>query len=121
MNQMTVNMHQLSTTETSHAQAGRRLSEAQKTQVTEILKSYDAENLSSDDVLAIREAFKSAKIPPGRDLRSVVEAAGWQMTQLALPEPSSNAGAPRVPEEGAEASTVVASVQWVGSWIDVRA
>lgn len=115
MNQLAVQMNALSSAAANPTQAGRRLSDAQKTQVTEILKAYDVNNLSSDDVLAIREAFKSAKIAPGRDLRSAVEAAGFQMTQLALPERASEAGEAAVPASASEAGKC-----GPGMMIDVR-
>lgn len=86
MNPISFDMSVQSSSAPRHIHGGRQLNEAQKTQVTEILKAYDIDQLSSDDVLAIREAFKSANIAPGRDLRAAVEAAGFQMTQLALPE-----------------------------------
>ncbi len=121
MNQLSVQMNALSSAAANLSQAGRRLSDAQKTQVTEILKAYDVNNLSTDDVLAIREAFKSAKMAPGRDLRSAVEAAGFQMTQLALPDQTSNPNVPRVQQDGSAASGAVAGLQLMGIWIDVRA
>lgn len=115
MNQLNVHLNTISSAAANQPQAGRRLSDAQKTQVTEILKAYDVNNLSTDDVLAIREAFKSAKIAPGRDLRSTVEAAGFQMTQLALPERASGTGESAAPESTSEAGKCGA-----GMMIDVR-
>ncbi|MBI3712781.1 MAG: hypothetical protein HY253_07440 [Burkholderiales bacterium] len=115
MNQLNLHLNMISSAAANQPQAGRRLSDAQKTQVTEILKAYDVNNLSTDDVLAIREAFKSAKIAPGRDLRSAVEGAGFQMTQLALPERASGAG-----ESTASASASDAGKCGPGTMIDVR-
>lgn len=84
MSTANVNAYQ-NTTNTPPPRAQTRLSDEQKTQVATILKDYDASNLSSEDALSIRQAFKDAKIAPGRDLRQAIENAGFSTDQLRPP------------------------------------
>jgi len=55
---------------------------SQRTSVQNILAEYKAENLSKDDAQAIRAAFRAEGIRPSAELKSVIEASGFDVSAL---------------------------------------
>ena len=51
-------------------------------QVASILSEYDPDSLTAEDTEAIRQAFREAKIGPGRDLGQAIENAGFNAETL---------------------------------------
>ncbi len=54
-----------------------KLSDEQKSAVSDILSQYDAETLSEEDVASIREQFREAGVRPSPELKSAIEEAGF--------------------------------------------
>jgi len=73
------------------------LSESQKSSVQGILSGYDAENLSKEDVQAIRAAFRAEGIRPSRDLKNAIEASGFDASELRSKGGPHGAGGHRPP------------------------
>ncbi|MCW8916295.1 MAG: hypothetical protein OQK24_10655 [Magnetovibrio sp.] len=65
--------------------APQRLSDSQKTAVQDILSEFDASNLSAEDAEAINAAFRAEGIKPSADLKSTIEAAGFDANELRPP------------------------------------
>lgn len=59
-----------------------KLTDEQKTAAEEILAQYDPEALSEEDAEEIRQQLREAGIAPSRDLKSVLEEAGFDAEQL---------------------------------------
>ncbi|MBQ4827727.1 hypothetical protein J8L84_00385 [Alteromonas sp. MMG017] len=62
---------------------GQALSDTQKESVSDILSSYDPENLSSEDAASIVEQFKEAGIEPSKSLNSALSSAGFEGKNIA--------------------------------------
>lgn len=73
------------------------LTEEQTTQVASILSQYDPASLSEEDTAAIRQAFREADITPSRELRQVIEAAGFDAGSLRGAEGRQGGGPPPPP------------------------
>lgn len=73
------------------------LTEEQTTQVVSILSQYDPSSLSEEDTTAIRQAFREADITPSRELRQVIEAAGFDAGSLRGAEGRQGGGPPPPP------------------------
>jgi len=58
------------------------LSEEEQAQVADILSQYDPENLSEEDIRAIRDTFREQGITPGASLDSAVEEAGFSVDAI---------------------------------------
>jgi hypothetical protein len=59
-----------------------KMSESQKGTVQRILTEYNSENLSAVDAQSINEAFRAEGIRPSADLKSEIEAAGFDVSAL---------------------------------------
>jgi len=55
------------------------LTDDQKTQLTEILSNYDAENMTATDTQSMRDEIRSAGIRPGAELKSILEDSGFEV------------------------------------------
>jgi len=77
--------------------APQTLSESQRSSVQNILSEYSAENLSEEDAQAIRAAFRAEGIRPFAELKSAVEAAGFDVDALKPPGGPHGAGRPPPP------------------------
>jgi hypothetical protein len=62
---------------------GAALSDEQKSTVSDILSSYDAENLTESDAQAITEQLKNAGIAPSKSLETAMTEAGFDSKSLA--------------------------------------
>jgi hypothetical protein len=58
------------------------MTEETKKQVTDILSQYDPENLSSEDMDAIKKSFKEAGVRPNSELKSMLEDSGFDAKAL---------------------------------------
>ncbi|MCX6082854.1 MAG: hypothetical protein NTW32_25275 [Chloroflexi bacterium] len=58
------------------------LTDAQKTQIQQILSEYDPANVSTTDAKAIFQSFRDAGIKPTRGMKEVIEAAGFDADDL---------------------------------------
>ncbi|MEI6291273.1 MAG: hypothetical protein WCP19_12645 [Chloroflexota bacterium] len=58
------------------------LTDAQKTSIQDILSKYDSANVTKADAQSIFQAFKDAGIRPSRELKQVIEAAGFDAEAL---------------------------------------
>jgi hypothetical protein len=81
-------------------QGSQTLTEDQQQQVEDILSKYDPENLTSDDVKEIFDAFREAGIRPGKGLSEAIEAAGFDDDEIRslMPPP------PPPPQQGESSS-----------------
>jgi hypothetical protein len=55
------------------------LTDDQKSQLTEILSNYDAENMTDTDIQSMRDEISSAGIRPGEELKSILEDSGFEV------------------------------------------
>ena len=55
------------------------LTDEQKTQLTEILSNYDAENMTATDVQSMWDEIRSAGIRPGEELKSILEDSDFEV------------------------------------------
>jgi hypothetical protein len=53
------------------------LSDDQKSSIADILSKYDPENLSEEDVEAIKDELKEAGVRPSAELKAAIEEAGF--------------------------------------------
>ncbi len=58
------------------------LTDDQKSTIASILSNYDAENVSTEDAVAIFQEFKDAGITPTRGMKEAIEAAGFDAEDL---------------------------------------
>ncbi|MBT3660944.1 MAG: hypothetical protein HOA30_00760 [Rhodospirillaceae bacterium] len=72
----------------------QRLTGSQRSSVQDILADFDAEEVSEADAVAIREKFRAEGIRPSADLRSEIEAAGFDVDDLRPPGGPGGAGGP---------------------------
>lgn len=77
-----------------------RLSEEQKSAAEEILSQYDPESLSDEDVDAIKQQLRDAGIGPSRDLKDLLDEAGFDAEQF-RPKGPGGPGGPGGGLEGA--------------------
>ncbi|BBD08147.1 hypothetical protein [Desulfovibrio ferrophilus] len=54
------------------------MTEEQKTTAEEILAKYDPENMTRDDMLAMRKEFHEAGIPRSRELQQMLQESGFK-------------------------------------------
>ena len=54
------------------------LTDDQKTTLDEILAKYDSENMTEEDMKAMMDEIKAANIPPSKDLKEIMDAAGFE-------------------------------------------
>ncbi|MFC7049645.1 hypothetical protein [Emcibacter nanhaiensis] len=73
------------------------LTEDQKSTVSDILSQYDASSLSEEDAQSIFQALKDAGIPPSEELKSMIEDAGFDLSQFAPPPPPEGGRGPGGP------------------------
>ena len=55
----------------------KAMTDEAKKQVTDILRQYDPENLSTEDMDAINKSFKEAGVRPSGELKSMLEDSGF--------------------------------------------
>jgi Ca2+-binding EF-hand superfamily protein len=68
------------------------LTDEQKESLQEIISQYDPENMTAEDHAALREALRTAGIPPTRETFQIMEEAGFER-----PEGPPPAGGPKPP------------------------
>lgn len=73
------------------------LSESQRSSVQNILAEYDAETLSEEEAQAINAAFRAEGIRPSAELKSAIEAAGFDAGELKPQDGPQGAGRPPPP------------------------
>lgn len=71
-----------------------KLTDEQKTAAEEILAQYDPEELSEEDVEEIRQQLRDAGIAPSRDLKALLEEAGFDAEQFRPKGPGGPGGGP---------------------------
>lgn len=54
------------------------LTDDQKTTLNEIISKYDLSNMTKEDMKAMMEEIKVAEIPPGKDMKEIMDAAGFE-------------------------------------------
>ena len=54
------------------------LSDEQKETLNGIISKYDSENMTDDNKKAMMDEIKSANIPPSKDLKEILDAAGFE-------------------------------------------
>ncbi len=75
------------------------LTDDQKTQLTEILSNYDAENMTETDIQSMRDDIRSAGIRPGEELKSILEDSGFEVgPPQGGPPPMQGASGPEQPQ-----------------------
>lgn len=74
-----------------------KLSEEQKSAAEEILAQYDPDSLSDDDVDAIKQQLRDAGVGPSRDLKDLLQEAGFDAEQFKPKGPDGSAGGPGGP------------------------
>lgn len=78
-----------------------KLTEDQKSAAEDILSQYDPESLSDDDVDAIKQQLRDAGIGPSRELKDLLEEAGFDAEQF-RPQGPGGPGGPDGPGGGPE-------------------
>lgn len=81
------------------------LTDDQKNTISEILSKYDAENVSTEDAVAIFEEFKEAGITPTRGMKEAIEAAGFDAEDLRS-KGLSDQGMPPPPQQSSTSSSI---------------
>jgi hypothetical protein len=77
---------------------GKALTDAQKTQITDILSSYDSSNITQANAKEIFQKFNDAGIQPGRGMKETIEAAGFdaeKLRELGMPADFQMRGGPQ--------------------------
>jgi hypothetical protein len=64
-----------------------QLTNQQEEQVSEILSRYDPAKLASGDYASIIEELRTAGLPPTREVRSMIEEAGFDVEAMEPPSP----------------------------------
>jgi hypothetical protein len=67
----------------------RKLTSDQNKLIEELLSKYDSGSLSESDIQAINNTFREQGIQPSKELKSAIEAAGFNPAEL---KPSKGAG-----------------------------
>lgn len=78
---------------------GNRMTDSQKTSLQEIISNYDSDNFSQKDFEAMEDELKSAGIGRTREAKSMLEDAGFDITQYAKNGPGAGQG-PGGPPQG---------------------
>lgn len=86
------------------------LSDSQRSSVQNILAEYDAENLSEEDAQAINAAFRAEGIRPSAELKSAVEAAGFDAAELKPQDGPQGSGRPPPPPPPSDEETVISTL-----------
>lgn len=94
------------------------LSESQKTSVNKILADFDSEAISEGEVEAIHEAFRAEGIRPSADLRSAIEAAGFDAEALRPTGGPNGAGGPPPPPPSSDEDAVSALIEILEDYED---
>ncbi len=81
-----------------------KLSNEQKTKAQEILDKYDTSKLTEADHNSIKEAFKSAGIKPGEDLKNILESNGIKPGGPGKGPRGAGPGHPPPPRNGASST-----------------
>jgi hypothetical protein len=63
-------------------QAPQQMSDSQRSTVQKTLASFDANNLSAEDIKSIHKTFRSEGIRPSAGLKAEIEAAGFDTQAL---------------------------------------
>jgi mono/diheme cytochrome c family protein len=71
-----------------------KLTDEQKTAAEEILAQYDPEQLSEEDVEQIKQQLRDVGIAPSRDLKGLLEEAGFDAEQFRPQRPGGSGGPP---------------------------
>ncbi len=82
------------------------LTESQKSAVKGILAEFGSETVSKEDALAIRDAFRAEGIRPSAELKSVIEAEGFDASAIKPPGGRHGAGGPPPPPPPEEDNAV---------------
>lgn len=69
------------------------LTDDQKQTLEEIIAKYDSENMTGEDTKELFEELKSAGIPPSKDVREALDAAGFKPPEKPNGEPPKPEGA----------------------------
>lgn len=70
-----------------------KLTDEQKETLQEILAKYNPDNITQDSIKAMMDEIKSAGITPSKDLREIMEAAGFKPPEKPQgPPPDETAG-----------------------------
>ncbi|MBN2011469.1 hypothetical protein JW960_19205 [candidate division KSB1 bacterium] len=73
------------------ANQNAQLTDDQKDQLQEILSNYDPANMSDDEKKSLMEALKSSGIGPSKEVRTIIEDAGFKLGKPpAGPPPGGN-------------------------------
>ncbi len=57
----------------------RPLTDDQRSQLQDILANYDPENMTAEDTRTMRDEIRATGIRPGRELKSALEEAGFEV------------------------------------------
>jgi hypothetical protein len=68
------------------------LTDDQKQTLEEIVAKYDSENMTGEDTKALFEELKSAGIPPSKDVKETLDAAGFKTPEKPNGEPPKTEG-----------------------------
>jgi len=94
------------------------LSDSQKTSVNNILADFDSEAISDADIEAIHEAFRVEGIRPSADLRSAIEAAGFDAEALRPSGGPKGADGPPSPPPPSDEDAVSALIEILEDYED---
>lgn len=84
------------------------LTEDQQSLISETLSEYDADNLTQEDAISIREVFSEAGIPPGLALAKEVSASGFDAKNIGeLAKVSDKGSRPPPPKQSTEEITSI--------------
>lgn len=95
------------------------LTEAQTTQAVSILSQYDPTSLSEEDSAAIRQAFREADITPSRELRQIIEAAGFDAERLRGAEGRQGGGPPPPPPSAEQSLSALSQLKEILAQYDL--
>ena len=85
--------------QSSHPPRSNSLTEDQKQTVSDIISKYDSSNISDSDFRSMMSEIHDAGITPSRDLRNMVEEAGFTMPEGNGPQGVKGEGRPPKPSE----------------------
>ncbi len=95
------------------------LTEGQITQAVSILSQYDPNSLSEEDTATIRQAFRNADITPSKELRQVIEAAGFDAERLRGAEGREGGGPPPPPPSAEQSLSALRQLKDILSQYDL--
>lgn len=72
-----INTSQIGFNQPFRQQQSVQMTDEQKEQFQEIIANYNPENMTSEDMESLREAFESAGIAPSQELKTLMEEAGF--------------------------------------------